>query len=162
MKHRRWRTEGLADLHIDDPKQTDINWTADLHLVIRHQNTLRTFRWAVQPSVWLHCLHFPREVFVAGPNFMMKKWSFSCSSSASVKYERSFQGGRFHWLHKGAWLYLSLWENKPPSHLIHYLSKQIPCEFMVSICSFKSSSTQHDVHSENNGPILCKIETNDI
>lgn len=93
MKHRRWRTEGLADLHVDDPKQTDINWNADLHLVIRHQNTLRTFRWAVQPSVWLHCLHFPKEVFITGPNFMMKKWSFSCSSSASVKYERSFQGG---------------------------------------------------------------------
>lgn len=50
-------------------------------------------------------------------------------------------------------LYVSLWENEPASHLINYLSKPFPNEFMVLIASFKSSSTQRDVHLVNYGPI---------
>ena len=37
--------------------------------------------------------------------------------------------------------------------LINDHSKQFPDEFMVSISSFKSSSTQLDVHLVNYGPI---------
>ena len=39
------------------------------------------------------------------------------------------------------------------SHLIYYLIKHFPNEFMVSLSSFKSSSIQHDVHFVNDGPI---------
>ena len=40
-----------------------------------------------------------------------------------------------------------------PPQLIYSLSKHFPDEFMVSVASFKSSSTQHDVHLVNYGPI---------
>ena len=42
----------------------------------------------------------------------------------------------------------------PTSHLIYYLSKQFPDEFMVSTACFKSSSIHHDVLLVNYGPIL--------
>ena len=61
--------------------------------------------------------------------------------------------GRLLWLQKEVWLYRSLWENDPTSHLIYYLSKHCKHEFMVSVASFKSSSIQHDVHLVNYGPI---------
>ena len=44
------------------------------------------------------------------------------------------------------------------SHLVHELSKLVPNDFMVSISGFKSSSTQHDVHLVNYGPIYFKID----
>ena len=46
-----------------------------------------------------------------------------------------------------------LGENDPTSHFIYEPSKQFLNEFMVSISSSKSSSTQHDVHFVNYGPI---------
>lgn len=49
------------------------------------------------------------------------------------------------WFQKEVRLYVSLWENAPPSRLIYYLSKQFPNEFMVSLTSFKSSSIQHEI-----------------
>ena len=49
-------------------------------------------------------------------------------------------------------LYKCLWENDPTSHLIYYLSKHFPNEFMVSTASFKSSM-HHDVHFGNYGPV---------
>lgn len=36
---------------------------------------------------------------------------------------------------------------KPTYHMIYYLSKYCEHEFLVSIAGFKSSTTQHDVHS---------------
>ena len=42
--------------------------------------------------------------------------------------------------------------------MIHYLSKQLPNEFMDSINSFKSSSIQYDVHFVNYAPTLSKID----
>lgn len=36
-----------------------------------------------------------------------------------------------HWLHKETWLYVSFWENKPTAHLINYLTKMLPNEFMM-------------------------------
>lgn len=39
------------------------------------------------------------------------------------------------------------------SHLIYYLSEQIPDAFMVTIVSLKSFTTQHDVHVMNDGPV---------
>ncbi len=40
--------------------------------------------------------------------------------------------GRLHWLQKEVWLYRSLRENDPTSHLIYYFSKHFPNEFMDS------------------------------
>ena len=54
---------------------------------------------------------------------------------------------------KKVWLYVSLWENDPTSHLIYYLSKQFPHECMVSITSINSFSIQHDVNFLNYHPI---------
>ncbi len=48
---------------------------------------------------------------------------------------------------------LEIMENVSPSQLIYSPSKHFPDEFMVSVASFKSSSTQHDVHLVNYGPI---------
>ena len=42
--------------------------------------------------------------------------------------------------------------------MIYELSSLVPKTFMVSIASFKSSSTQHDVHFVNYGPIYFKID----
>ena len=56
---------------------------------------------------------------------------------------------------EGLW-YVSLWENDPTSHPSYDLSKQSTNEFMVSIAGLKSSSTQHDVHYVNDGPIQRK------
>ena len=50
-------------------------------------------------------------------------------------------------------LYESQYENEPTSLLIYSLSKLVPNDFMVLISSFKSSSTHHDVHLVNYGPI---------
>ena len=49
-------------------------------------------------------------------------------------------------------------ENEPTSHLIYELSELVPNDFMDSNSSFKSSSTQHDVHLINYGPIYFKID----
>ena len=43
-------------------------------------------------------------------------------------------------------------ENEPTSHLIYSLSELVPNDCLVLISSFKSSSTQHDVHLVNDGP----------
>ena len=51
---------------------------------------------------------------------------------------------RFHWFRKDG-LYVSLWENDPAPHLIYHLSKQFPHQSLVSVASFKSSSTQQHV-----------------
>ena len=59
--------------------------------------------------------------------------------------------GRRHKFQKGVRLYVSLWENDP-------VFSPAP-QFMVSIASFKSSSTQHDVHLINDGAILTKVDT---
>ena len=37
---------------------------------------------------------------------------------------------------------------------MYSLSKLVPNDFMVLISSFKSSSTQHDVHLVNYGPFV--------
>ena len=42
--------------------------------------------------------------------------------------------------------------------MIYSLSKQFPNDFMVSVTSFKSSSTQHDVHFVSYRPIQREIE----
>lgn len=57
-------------------------------------------------------------------------------------------GGQIHWFKtrsKEVELYVSLWENDPTSHLIYYLSKYFPKEFIVLIYIFKSSLIQCDV-----------------
>ena len=43
------------------------------------------------------------------------------------------QQGWLHWFQTSDWLYVSLWENDPTSHLIYYLSKQFPNKFKVSV-----------------------------
>ena len=43
--------------------------------------------------------------------------------------------GRLYWFQKRSPLYVSLWDNDHTPHLIYYLSKQFPNEFMVSIVS---------------------------
>ena len=53
----------------------------------------------------------------------------------------------FYWFQKQVWLYLSLWENKPPSHSIYCLSKQFLNELMISIVSFKSPAAVYVLHS---------------
>ena len=49
-------------------------------------------------------------------------------------------------------------KNEPTSHLCYELSYLVPKTFMASVSSFKSSSTQHDVHFVNYGPIYFKID----
>ena len=60
---------------------------------------------------------------------------------------------QLYWLQRFVRPYVSLWENESTSHLICYLSEQFPAEFMVSIFSFKSSSTQYDAHFVAHGHI---------
>lgn len=47
--------------------------------------------------------------------------------------------------------FVSISENDPTLHLIYFLFIHFANEFMVSVTSVKSSSTQHDVHFVNYG-----------
>ena len=49
-------------------------------------------------------------------------------------------------------------ENEPTSHLIYELSELVPKDFMDSISSFKSSSTQHDDNFVNYRPVYFKTD----
>lgn len=51
-----------------------------------------------------------------------------------------------------------LWENCSAYHIIYYLSKQFPKEFLVLIICFKSALKQHNVHFVNYGSIQNKKE----
>ena len=55
---------------------------------------------------------------------------------------------RLHWFQKQIWLYGILWRSDPTSLSIN----SFPNDFMVSVSSFKSSSTQHDVHLSSPAP----------
>lgn len=78
---------------------------------------------------------------------------------ASIKSGRSFRGLKSEanmeaqLVPKEVWLYVSLQENDPTSHLICYVSKHFPNGFMVSVTSFMSPSIQHNVHFVIYGPI---------
>ena len=54
--------------------------------------------------------------------------------------------GQIYWFQEEVWLYVSLWENDPISHLIYYLSELFPYTLTVLIVSFKHPSTEQDGH----------------
>lgn len=67
--------------------------------------------------------------------------------------------GQLHWLPKRSRIVCKPSEKMTlnTSSLNYYVSKQIHNEFMVSVTSLKSSSTQHHVRDVNYCPILIKI-----
>ena len=65
---------------------------------------------------------------------------------------------RLHCLQKVVRLCVSACENDPTSHLIFHLSERSPNERTVSSVSFRSSSTQRDVHLVNYGPVSSETD----
>ena len=105
-----------------------------------------------------------RSVSIAVSQIISQKvclWGTDVNQSGGIHtigISRAGQHKKHNRFQKEVWFYVSIWKNDPTSHLIYYLSKHVPNELMVSISSFKSSSTQHGVSLVNYDRIYSKTD----
>ena len=50
--------------------------------------------------------------------------------------------GQFHWFQKEIGLHVILRANSSTSHAVHYLSKQVLCQCLASVLTFKQMSNE--------------------